>query len=217
MQQTWQRIATHFEKKDLKRKKENEDEEEKESLKQRRIEEEKPKEKSEGDSMNEQHPESPKEGSEGDSMDVDGVKLGKFATVLDLNSLNLKEEKVKKEVIESTRSKEFTIIIGNLAVIELNLRREFQRQPSEAKKQMNQLKALINQLMQIQINNKLYFVIEATRKQGEDLKSAENKDKRKVIEFEGGGKNQSNRIDCHPQYHDEYARDEFNVNQSSNQ
>ena len=84
VQQTWQRIATHFERKDLKRKKENE--EEKESLKQRKIEEEDPKERSEDNSMSEQHPEKSDQ-----SMDVDGVRLGKFATVLDLNSLNFKE------------------------------------------------------------------------------------------------------------------------------
>ena len=91
MQQTWQRIATHFERKDLKRKKEGEEETEKEGLKQQKTEEEEPKERSEGNPMNEQHPENSNQ-----AMDVDGVKLGKFATVLDLNSLNLNEEKVRK-------------------------------------------------------------------------------------------------------------------------
>ena len=98
-------------------------------------------------------------------MDIDNVRHGRFATILDLNSLDISNDKIRKEVLANAKEKQYIVTLGNLALIETRLRQQFQMQPNQAKLQIKQVKSFVKELAEVQSNGGLYYILEATPKQ----------------------------------------------------
>ena len=85
---------------------------------------------------------------EAPAMDIGAVQTRRFATVLDLNSLDFDKVETCNEVLRSIAAKQYTLILGNIAAVELGIKQGTLN--TQSKEKVKRAKTLLKIAMRIQ-------------------------------------------------------------------